>query len=499
MTGVDDLPAGGVRRRHLGKNYFWNMLGTLVPIVLGLVIVPLYIAKIGVDRYGIMCLVWILLGYFGFMDLGLSRASANALSRLSSSGYRERVPVLMTALYLNVALGAFAWVVVYGAGRLLMAYTSVFAGPYSSELSDALPWMAFMLPLSMIGGVGTGAIESREHFLVSNAFSGLSSILAQILPISCAVLFGPSLALIVPAALIARLASTLAVWIYVVRTEGPIDPRCFDRTQVRKLLGYGVWASTSGIISPLLETVDQVLIGAILGPASVAHYNVPMNLATRTQFVALALARTLFPRLSSLRSEEAAQLGLQATVTLAYGIAAICAPAMILAGPFLNLWIGPSFAEASTQAAIVLLFGAWTNGIAFVPFTFLQSRGRPDLAAKIHASEILPFLAAVWALTTWLGIWGAALAWTLRVTIDLLLMLTIGGLLRPQLLAIMPASIIVTMSAAVATIHQPTGVYALVIACIFGAIVLCCAFVWDTLTRSSIETVARSVFRSSKR
>ena len=32
------------------------------------------------------------------------------------------------------------------------------------------------------------------------------------------------------------------------------------------------------LLSPLLETFDQILIGALLGPAAIAHYAVPMSL-----------------------------------------------------------------------------------------------------------------------------------------------------------------------------------------------------------------------------
>jgi O-antigen/teichoic acid export membrane protein len=466
-------------KRHMGINYVLNAIGALVPVAVGLIVVPLYIHRIGADRFGIMSIVWILLGYFGFLDFGLSRASSNALSRLSGSGPSERVPVLLTALYLNIAFGAIAGIVVYAGGSLALFYTDVVSAQFKDEIVGALPWMACMLPLSMVTAVGMGAIESRERFLVSNLFSSLSSILAQVTPLLCAIFIGPELNVIVPAALLARVASTLAVLAYVIHTERPIRLSQFDRQHVRPLLGYGAWVSLTGIISPLLETVDQMIIGALLGPAAIAHYNVPMNLATRTQFVATAMAKTLFPRLSSLRSDEAHALALQSTVVLAYGFCLVCSPAIILAGPFLNLWIGAEFASYSTPVAIILLIGAWTNGIAFVPFTFLQSRGRPDLAAKIHTVEIIPFLLSVWAFTTWWGLPGAALAWTLRVTADLFLMLRGGDLIGRPLLKLIPASIIIVGSCLVAHYFKPVGLASIVVACLFGSVALGSAMIFD--------------------
>jgi len=60
------------------KNFFFNLVGMALPIVSSLVTVPIYIHHMGVERYGVLSVVWILLGYLGFLDFGLSRAGACA-------------------------------------------------------------------------------------------------------------------------------------------------------------------------------------------------------------------------------------------------------------------------------------------------------------------------------------------------------------------------------------------------------------------------------------
>ena len=484
MTQSTPASATGVRRKSIGGNFMLNFMGILLPLGVSLAVVPLYIHRIGSDRYGIMSLVWMLLGYFGFLDFGLSRSSANALSRLAHAGPAERGPVLITALYLNIGLGCVGGAIMYCAGLLMAGHMAALSGPLHAEILASLPWIACMLPLSMISGVGIGAIESREGFVVSNLLNSFGGVLGQVLPITCAILFGPRLTVIIPAALAARGISTLCVLAYVAWNERPLHPRQFDRSKVRPLLGYGAWVSVTGMISPMLETADQMLIGALLGPGALAHYSVPMNLVTRSQLVAAALAKTLFPRMSRLEHEEADHLTVRSTVSLAYGFAAICAPAIILAGPFLTLWLGAPFAATATPVALILLVGGWTNGVAFIPFTFLQSQGRPDLAAKIHLCEILPFLGAVWLLTKWFGLPGAAIAWSLRVTIDLALMLIAGRLIRPGILVMLPAIAIIGGSYAFAQIVKPAGLFAFVVACLVGLAIVGGALIWDSAARA---------------
>jgi O-antigen/teichoic acid export membrane protein len=114
----------------------------------------------------------------------------------------------------------------------------------------------------------------------------------------------------------------------------------------------------TSILTPVLETFDQFLIGVLLGPSAVAHYVVPMNLASRSQIVATALASALFPRLSRESGQIAGELTQRAGVALAYAFSALCGPAIILAEPFLRLWLGADFAAQAGPVARVLLVGA---------------------------------------------------------------------------------------------------------------------------------------------
>jgi O-antigen/teichoic acid export membrane protein len=169
-------------------------------------------------------------------------------------------------------------------------------------------------------------------------------------------------------------------------------------------LGYGGWVTVSSLISPLLVSADQFLIGSLIGVAGVAHYAVPMNLVVRTQTFSAAPARTFLPRMSVLSRDGALELGARALQSVGYGYAAICAPAIVISPVFFRYWIRPDFALIAAPVAQILFIGAWINGLAFVSFTLIQGQGRPDMTGKLHFAEILPFLGILWLLTSTLGL-----------------------------------------------------------------------------------------------
>jgi O-antigen/teichoic acid export membrane protein len=55
----------------LKRNTIWNLAGTGLPLLLGAITIPYLIARVGVEAFGVLTLVWALIGYFSLFDFGL--------------------------------------------------------------------------------------------------------------------------------------------------------------------------------------------------------------------------------------------------------------------------------------------------------------------------------------------------------------------------------------------------------------------------------------------
>jgi O-antigen/teichoic acid export membrane protein len=110
----------------------------------------------------------------------------------------------------------------------------------------------------------------------------------------------------------------------------------------------------------------------------------------------------------------------------AAGLLAIVTPmvvtALVLVRPFFTVWLGGDIAQAAGRVSEIMLLGIWLNSLAFIPYVFLLARGRPDVPAKLHVAELPPYLLALWVGLKAGGIDGAAIAWTIRVAADSLLL-----------------------------------------------------------------------------
>ena len=79
--------------------------------------------------------------------------------------------------------------------------------------------------------------------------------------------------------------------------NNPVDER-------RQLISFGRFAMPTLLLSHLLRSSDTLLIGALLGPASVARYAVPQRLVELLEMPVRSVVVTILPRLAQLHQQE---------------------------------------------------------------------------------------------------------------------------------------------------------------------------------------------------
>jgi len=398
--------------------------------------VPFLLHSIGQERLGVLSLIWVVVGYFSFLDMGLGRAVtvAVASSRTAGgSGRTHELRVLATVSSLLVGVGS-AIAVLLGLGISIWGEPFHLSSPQlSQEVAQALLWMLPSLPLLLLSSTLRGHLEGVGAFRALNLLR---------IPTGALLILGPCLtAVYTPDLSWACISIGVVRLVQVVALLGLVSHavdlnfgafltsliRSRSAEALRPLLSFGGWVTLSNIVGPVIVYGDRFVISALLSAGAVAVYAVPFDVVSRLPILIASLCSVLLPELARMSHSVAnhqhdAQV-LKRLVRRSSGFSvvlmvAVVAVAWLLAPWALRAWMGPEFADQSTQVTQILLLAFGINALAQIPFTALQACGRARSVALLHAGELLPYgLVLVWSIS-YFGIEGAAWAWLLRGAAD---------------------------------------------------------------------------------
>jgi O-antigen/teichoic acid export membrane protein len=448
----------------ISRHATYNVLGAVVPLAITVATVPLYLALVGAERFGVLAICWALLGYVGFLDLGLGPAVTQKIAAARDGPPDERARLFWTATWMSLLLGLAAAGIIYVGTQLYFDLAANLTPKFRAEARDALPWLALMVPMAMLGSVFTGTLQGVERFGIINLANGTGSSLMTLLPLAAAWFIAPDLPSLIAGALAARTLTAALLLAACARSAGIGRLRGPSRGEIGPLLSFGGWVSVSTMAAPLLVTSDRVVIGATLSAAAVAAYAIPYNLVVRLSIVPSSLASALFPRFSYADAAERRRLIADASAAVAIIVTPLAIVGFGAVRPFFELWIGEALAAQAVPVALILLVGAWANAFGQAPFVLIQASGRPDLVSKLLLAEIIPYWVALLLGIQAFGLIGAAAAWALRAIADTCLLFFLARVGWEPLKALaVPAALVVAGAVAAAQIERPL-VYAVVAA-----------------------------------
>lgn len=411
----------------LTRNSVRNLVGLGLPLVVALVAIPPVIRGLGPERFGVLALAWMVLGYFG--ELGFGRATTRFAAEALAGDREDRSllgPIFWTTGALQLALGMVGMVALLLAVPLLVERILEIPSELTAETGAAFRVLALGLPPVLLATTVRGMLEAAHRFDLVNVVRIPASTANYLLPL-VGVWAGWDLPAILGVLVVARVAA-LGGYVFLTLRLFPelVRPTLAGAGSTRRLLSFGGWVMVSSAVSPVLVYLDRFLLGALVSMTAVTLYTAPYELATRTLIVPASVASALFPAFSGAGGAEAADAGRALLARSAGWVLAILGPVCLIlaagAGPVIHLWLGEGFGADSVLALRILALGVLVNGLAQVAYSLLQGLERADLTGIFHLIELPVQLALAWVLIRAWGVPGAAAAWTIRVSLDALLL-----------------------------------------------------------------------------
>ena len=422
-----DVFAGGYA---LACNTFWNLISYGAPTIVAVFTIPLLIAKLGMDRFGVLTLSWVVIGYFNLFDFGLGRALTKLVAEKIGAAGDLVVPSLVwTGLFLMLILGVFGTIVASLLSPWLVYTVLKIPNALRLETLQTFYLIAFSIPVVIFTTGLRGFLEAYQRFGLITMVSvplGVFTFLGPLLALS----FTHNLFIIITILILGRVFAGLAYLWLCFKTLPTLRHIALDRTVVGRLLSFGGWITVTNIVGPLMVYLDRFLIGALLSITAVVYYTTPYDIVTKLLIIPTSLTGVLFPAFSTAlgidkaRSTRLFFRGGKYIYLIMFPTALFI---IIFANEGLGLWLGHDFARQSVRVLQWLAVGVFVNALAHVPYSLVQAAGRADVTAKLHLVELPLYLTALWWLIAQFGIEGVAMAWVARVTFDTIVLFILAN------------------------------------------------------------------------
>lgn len=408
-------------------------LRSITLMVVGILMLPMLIDRIGQAATGLFIFATTLTGYFTAVELGLATSVTKYTAQLRSTGDSELLnSVLRGSLLLMAAIG--------GVIAIVLGILAVAAGPSLFDepqvTGEAVSTLLVAAAVSVVywpSRVGTAALEGLERYDL-RAIVGIGVMLAALGGLY--VLTGITDSLPVLVGFFGGLLVLEGVVCGAIAWPGLGVRRGKGRwlgPHLRSVLAFGSALFIIGMADTLVYAADRTIVAAFVGASAIVIYESALRPHNGIRVIS-ALAGSALISTSSRMVAEARHDRLRELVFFGsfLGIA-ITTPfvvlVMVLAEPLLDVWLGSDFVQYAVYVQLLVSYwlihantsvlGSVVTGIGRLrPFVVLTMIGAlSTIAISIPAASAFGTVGVIWGIVipAWLGmpIW---MFWALKVT-----------------------------------------------------------------------------------
>ncbi|WP_235548510.1 oligosaccharide flippase family protein [Noviherbaspirillum sp. Root189] len=404
-------------RNNVAANYASQLYVTLI----GIAVLPQYVAYMGAEAFGLVGFFTMLQMWFQLLDMGMTPTLARETARFRGGA----IDANSLRRLLRSLEGIFCAIGLVGAGILIINSHTV-AGSWLNvqklpleEVDHALMLMALIVALRWISGLYRGAIGAFERQVWLGGFNVVIASIRFILVIPFFVYVGTS-----PTEffLFQFGVAIVELGVLVIKTYRLLPPLSgkagitWEWAPVRTVLGFAVSVALTNWVWVLLTQTDKLVLSKYLPLTDYGYFTLGVLVASAVTLVAGPISVALVPRLTRLvaAGNDSGVVDLYRNATQM--VAVIAVPAALVLALFSEqvLWVWTGNAELSRQAAPVLRLYAIGNCVlAIGSFPYYLQVAKGDL--KLHLLGSLVFLlllipGLLWA-TLRYGATGAGYAW----------------------------------------------------------------------------------------
>ena len=410
-------------RKDLVRNVLFSWGGQLVFIAAGFVMPRLIDHRLGQEVLGIWDFSWSVVGYFTFVQAGVSSAVNRYVGRYWAEQEIQEINRVVSCATAGLTL---AGLVVALATLGTVALLPWVSGERLGANTGDAQWVVFFLGAGMAVQTALGAFNgvlTGCHRWDLRNINQAAWYVVTVVSMILSLMVGGGLLYLAAVTFVVNVLSEISRVRLAYRSCPGLRLRSslLNTGTVLQLYQYGGKTLLPSVSTLLVGSTTSLLIVGYLGPAALALFTRPRSLIRNAETLVRRMTMTLIPTVSSLQAiKDVRNMRSLLVKSVSYSLYLVLPIVMVMCvfgGPILHVWLGPAYAAGLLVAILALGFLAPMAQIAIEDvLAGLNAHGRAGIA-QLVASIISTGLVVVALGPLKLGLAGAAVAVTLPFTI----------------------------------------------------------------------------------
>jgi O-antigen/teichoic acid export membrane protein len=406
-------------RGSLVRNISWGWLGFGYSVFLTFFTTPWILDSIGVEAYGVWLLLQSVVGYYGFIDMGLRASLTQSITTKLAKNDIEGVKRFVgTAVPVMFRLGLIVVLLSFVIGAILPVVVQVSPGLRQS-IWIVVVVQAIAVAVNLVSQPFTAVTIGLQRYDLAEV---LAIITRTIWALSLIVSLSMSGTLLV-LAVVTLANALLEAWIRYLRTiyllpELRTVQYRYNKEDLKELKTKGFWNFMVQISHNALGMASPLIVGMMFSPSAVVPFATAASLLSYGAKFVSQPTRMLYPAL--VYAEQRKQGGeLQSLffnacrfvvwIAISYGIAV-----SVWSGIFLRLWLGEKAEYSNVFQDVESIFLILASAFVVTAFRgvgnqLLMSKNQLSFMAKSCWIEAVPSLILGVLFGYWWGPKGVAM------------------------------------------------------------------------------------------
>lgn len=404
MRKINQLKAGSI------LSYINLGISCIIPLLY----TPIMLNILGQEAYGVYGVANSVIGYLSLLNFGMGSAIIRYITKFRAEKQMEDICRLM-GLFISIYGCLTVLVCIAGTVILGMSGTIFGQGLTPAEIHTLrilLVIMTLSTAISFPMGVFGSVVIAFERHIFHKLVCILETIGSPI--INLAILYAGfgSIGMAV-GGLCAMVVNHLIYAFYCVK-KLKVYPvfRNMPTYILKELLGFCAFIFLSSIVDLLYWATDKILIGAVIGSAAVAVYNIGGTFTSMMQNMAHAISGVFSPRVNLMVAKNQSREDLSSLLIrigrLQYLVVSLILSGYIVFGQdFIRLWAGPAYADAY-YIALLTMIPIGVPLIQSIAFATILAENKHRFRSIVYAIIAVVNVASTYLVLPYYGIIGAA-------------------------------------------------------------------------------------------